>query len=558
MGTPLAREHYRQKTHNTMANSTVYPFGPDGQLPSGISIVNDFTTGGADKAASAETVKVLYNTMNGLEREVDVELDVTGAARHNYMINSTGKWAAASSGEQCVLLNIVGVTKITVTMDGSNGSVALLKDANNMAGGNTPHYATGESARRVINNGNSLSVVPPEDATILYVTVHTSSADIAANYEITAKKVIDTGGFIERADIVDNLNSDDATAPLSAKQGKALKGLINAHPLTGKKVAVIGDSISTIYGFDTPYWTVKDIDVGNTIQSYVTWQDVYGNYVYPDTSHPTGKTIGGVALTESMIDGELHSFTPVAADIGKTIGVPRHYDGNTASVNVWSKRLCDAVGATLLANASWSGSAITSVLNDGGSPYKVSSQAWHPCTIGRCRVRDDEGNFINPDVIIIYRGTNDFSYSNNGNYPDLDIDDVNLMSGFSATTDKINGVYSFKTGYYMIIKALREAYPDAIIVLCTLNVFKRVTYNKWPTRNDAFTLPDINNAIREVANMTGCPIIEFDKDGITFENCYPTYISDNATTPTHPNTNGHRVMAEKALADLTYALNPSA
>ena len=537
-----------------MANSTVYPFGPGGQLPSGISIVNDFTTGGADKAASAETVKVLYNTMNGLEREVEVELDVTGAQRYDYMINSTGKWAAASSGEQCVLLNIVGVTKITVTMDGAHGSLALLTDANNMASGNTPHYATGETGRRVVNNGTSASFVPPEDATLLYVTVHNSSAEIASCYEIIAKTTVNTGGFIERVDIVDNLNSDDATAPLSAKQGKVLKGLINAHPLTGKKVAVIGDSISTIYGFDTPYWTVKDIDVGNTIQSYVTWQDVYGNYVYPDTSHPTGKTIGGVTLTAAMIDGELHSFTPVAADVGKTIGVPRHYEGNTASVNVWSKRLCDAVGATLLANASWSGSYITSMSE---TIYKASSHAWHPCTIGRCRVRDDEGNFINPDVIIIYRGTNDFSYGNNGNYPTLQISDVSLLDGFSATTDKISdGVFNFRTGYYLTIKALREAYPNAIIVCCTLNVFKRVTYNKWPTRNDAFTLPDINNVIREIANVTGCPLIELDKDGITFENCYPTYISDNATTPTHPNTNGHKVMAQKAVADLTYALNP--
>lgn len=542
-----------------MANSTVYPFGPGGQLPSGISIVNDFTTGGADKAASAETVKVLYNTMNGLEREEEIELDVTGAARYNYMIPSSGKWSAGSSGEQCVLLNIVGVTKITVTMDGSNGSVALLKDANNMAAGNTPNYATGETGRRVINNGGSSSFVPPEDATLLYVTVKISSGDISANYEIIAKKIIDTGGFIERSDIVDNLNSDDATAPLSAKQGKVLKDLVDSkrgEALSGKKIAVIGDSISTIYGFDTPYWTVKDIDVGETIQSYVTWQDVYGNYVYPDKSHPTNKSIGGVTLTEAMIDGELHSFTPVAADVGKTIGVPRHYDGNTSSVKVWSKRLCDAVGATLLANASWSGSYITSMSE---TIYKASSHAWHPCTIGRCRVRDDNGNFINPDIIIVYRGTNDFSYGNNGNYPTLQISDVSLLNGFSATTDKISdGVFNFRTGYYLTIKALREAYPNALIVLCTLNVFKRVIYNKWPTRNDAFTLPDINNVIREIANVTGCPLIEFDKDGITFENCYPTYISDNATTPTHPNTNGHRVMAEKAIADLTYALNPTA
>lgn len=42
-----------------MANKTVYPFGTGGQLPSSIGIINDLTTGGADKALSAEQGKVL-------------------------------------------------------------------------------------------------------------------------------------------------------------------------------------------------------------------------------------------------------------------------------------------------------------------------------------------------------------------------------------------------------------------------------------------------------------------------------------------------------------------
>lgn len=42
-----------------MANKTVYPYGTDGQLPSGVGIINDLVTGGADKALSAEMGKVL-------------------------------------------------------------------------------------------------------------------------------------------------------------------------------------------------------------------------------------------------------------------------------------------------------------------------------------------------------------------------------------------------------------------------------------------------------------------------------------------------------------------
>lgn len=42
-----------------MANNTIYPYGTNGELPTSIGIINDLTTGGADKALSAEQGKVL-------------------------------------------------------------------------------------------------------------------------------------------------------------------------------------------------------------------------------------------------------------------------------------------------------------------------------------------------------------------------------------------------------------------------------------------------------------------------------------------------------------------
>ena len=92
----------------------------------------------------------------------------------------------------------------------------------------------------------------------------------------------------------------------------------------------------------------------------------------------------------------------------------------------------------------------------------------------------------------------------------------------------------------------------ADVYLCTLNIFKRIEYNHFPTRNGTNTLPEFNNAIREVSNQMGCGLIEFDKDGITFENCYPTYISDSSTEPTHPNPSGHDKMAVKAEINIKY------
>lgn len=46
-----------------MANQTIYPYGTNGELPSNIGIINDLTTGGSDKALSAEMGKQLNSVV---------------------------------------------------------------------------------------------------------------------------------------------------------------------------------------------------------------------------------------------------------------------------------------------------------------------------------------------------------------------------------------------------------------------------------------------------------------------------------------------------------------
>lgn len=232
----------------------------------------------------------------------------------------------------------------------------------------------------------------------------------------------------------------------------------------------------------------------------------------------------------------------------KMLGQGKSYNG--ADTQVWCKVVCDECGAILLANASYSGSSMCS----GQGGLRAFSHAFSPMTIGRCRVRDNEGNYINPDIIIIYRGTNDFSHiqgsGNDATYAVLDDYDID-ENGYPETDINSEGKYSFRRAYNMTIKALRDAYPKAMIYCCTLNVFKRVIYDRFPTRNGLYSLPDMNNAIRDIANKMGCGIIEFDKDGITFENCYlEGYITDSATIPTHPNSKGHAQMAKRAIAEV--------
>lgn len=180
--------------------------------------------------------------------------------------------------------------------------------------------------------------------------------------------------------------------------------------------------------------------------------------------------------------------------------------------------------------------------------------AWSDYTIGRCHVRDDNGAFIDPDVIIIERGTNDFTFFNYPSYPPMSIESVNVDSGITWEDDIVDGIVNFNAAYYLTIKKLRASYPKAQIICCTINAIRRANASDFPTRNLAFTLPAINEAIRNVAQMMGCDVIAFDKSGMTVENCYPTYIDDSQDMATHPNNKGHELLARRAMADIRYVM----
>lgn len=299
--------------------------------------------------------------------------------------------------------------------------------------------------------------------------------------------------------------------------------------LKNKKISIIGDSISTCNNNNAVEFTVLLSDIGKTITGYPTYYDI-------------GTTIGGITITEDMI-GVQTSFIPTSNDVGKVIGKSLNYNTDLNDKQTWWGILAEKIGADILQNVSWSGASISS--HESSQDKYKTSYAWHDAQINKLSKRDGNGQIIEPDIVIIYRGTNDMTHT-----PYTKITDFGAKSMSIPSTDSVNDGYGFKEAYCMTVKKIREKYPNAYIVCCTLNVFKRINYSEYPTNNGINTLPEYNNAIREVADYMGCGLIEFDKDGITFENCYPTYISDSSTIPTHPNANGHNKMAERAYKDL--------
>lgn len=311
--------------------------------------------------------------------------------------------------------------------------------------------------------------------------------------------------------------------------------------LAGKNVAIIGDSISTNGNSgdwaNTPEITIQSADIGVPLSAYLTYYDVQA-----------GLSLGGHTFTSAEIGTEV-TFTPVSADQGKKIGLPDNYNPNARIT--WWERAAQHFGFNPI-NVSWSGASITS--HEGSAPEFATSYAWHDAQIRKCGIRvPGSMNRVAPDVIILFRGVNDFSHTPYARLTDGYFDS---LSWEYPNNDTVNGNYGFYEGIAMTVKKLRAAYPNAQIVLCTLNAFKRVNYAHFPVNNGYNTLPEYNDAIRRAADFFGCITLDIDRDGITFENLYTGgFVTDSATTPTHPNDVGQYVIGAKAIADLTAKYN---
>lgn len=309
----------------------------------------------------------------------------------------------------------------------------------------------------------------------------------------------------------------------------------------GKTVAIIGDSISTNgnYSEINPFGNVPEIvigdeDIGVALSAYPTYYDI-------------GTIVGGHEIVASDVGVELQ-FTPVSGDEGKIVGKP--YNRNAASVKTWWEVASEVLGFTPIPVA-WSGSSITS--HEGNESTYKTSYAWHPAQIRKCGVRTP-GTMTRtaPDMVIIYRGTNDMThspYTRISNYLEqypVDIPTVDTFDDGGTTR------YDYIRGLLLTIAKIQEAYPSAKIVLCTFNYFHRLSssYAGYPSRNGINTIYQYNNAIREVANYTGCDLIEFDKDGLTYANASSVYYQDSSPDFVHPTTAGHAIMGNRAICDL--------
>lgn len=205
-----------------------------------------------------------------------------------------------------------------------------------------------------------------------------------------------------------------------------------------------------------------------------------------------------------------------------------YYTGSNAGVSsvndMWWQHLVNDYGCNRIVIQAWSGSSVSNI---GASSSNVPMS-----DVSRCQALDNSG--LNPEIIVIMGGTNDFSHAN------PNIGTYNGTQTFPTTNN------DFRSAYALMLQRIREKYPDADIFCCSIPTFVRVPENKYvPQRNgEPETIVNYSNAIKEIASLMRCQYIDLNECGFTPTNYYPTYCVDSSTRPTHPNALGQKIIAD--------------
>jgi lysophospholipase L1-like esterase len=264
----------------------------------------------------------------------------------------------------------------------------------------------------------------------------------------------------------------------------------------------------------TPYGGLAGKTVSFLADSITTWSDPDGTRWIPDGY----KCWYGNGSATNQEGGNTHSASGIN-DINKT----------------WWKQVLNTLGMKLCVNASWSGSRVTGSSTDTSGSVGCGDGRINALTV-KSGVKSECPVGTTPDIIIVFIGINDFGLSNiqPGTW-----DFKSLPAEGSQAT--------FDVAYATCIKKIMTTYPNAEVFCCTL-LETTSSYDKasgWPTNNNNCTLKDYNDKIRAIAQLFGTNIIDLHACGLTYFNC-----TSNCMDNIHPNVNGAKMMARKAVADI--------
>ena len=185
--------------------------------------------------------------------------------------------------------------------------------------------------------------------------------------------------------------------------------------------------------------------------------------------------------------------------------------GVTSVEEMWWKILCNNTGMIPWVIDGWSGSAIC---------YNFATDSTHSDTnkIPMCsdlrtgRLAKDN---VDPDIIIVAGGSNDWTYSKSTTTP---LGEWDGRTGVDRT-EVVSGQSTFIKSYASMIDKLHENYPGAIVVCASLYYENRgtpLTGGVTRVNDTGNTEGNYNEAIERVCKIMGVPYIDLYNVGFTY------------------------------------------
>ena len=239
-----------------------------------------------------------------------------------------------------------------------------------------------------------------------------------------------------------------------------------------------------------------------------------------------GKTFSIIGDSRSSYSGTVPS--------GNAVYYPKSTGAVLTSLSqMWWKRVADYFGMTLVVNDSYSGGYVANY--DGNNDAKTLSSDVSIANLGDTA----------PDMVLIFAGVNDW----NGNA--VQIGTYDGTQTFPTVNDK------FREALAMMISKVQAKFTEADIWICT-NPYccpagTGSTASNMPVPkagSGGETLKAFNDAIREMAEMFGCHVIDFALCGVNYKNIVDysgDYSTDNGL---HYNASGHEKLAKVAISAL--------
>ncbi|MBQ4547402.1 MAG: hypothetical protein IJA17_09650 [Oscillospiraceae bacterium] len=262
----------------------------------------------------------------------------------------------------------------------------------------------------------------------------------------------------------------------------------------------------------------KAFDLSRPLSDFITIEE-------PEIEDPKalrGKTLSILGASISTYAGTSNG---AAADTtNSTIrNNAKYYPNNTvkdvALGDTWWMQFADDLGLRLLVNNSWSGGAI--LLERAGTVGAY---------VDRCvQLHDNTGENAgeDPDIIIIQKGFNDFSYGKStlGTAEDINYEELILEDGYAEPKTTMEATV-------IMLDKMTKRYPDAEIYM--FSHFKRVNQSAADTE----LMEKLNSSIETVCERYGIKVIDLYSVLGSVE-----FVGDGSL---HPNRLGMDIMTEAA------------